>query len=65
MNATNIPSESSVSNTCANCRFLQYRTLHGGYCQRYPRQVVIGQFDERHHLWPSMSNGDWCGEHAL
>lgn len=62
---------------CGNCTFFNRlpdrngHQTHGGFCQRYPPQVIPHQTgggayspirtDDR-TSFPSVSHGDWCGE---
>ena len=53
---------------CYGCKFFKRRNEQGGYCWRYPPQLVYevgfhGASGQVSQHFPYMENTEWCGEH--
>jgi hypothetical protein len=55
---------------CSECRFFKGptpRTDRGGYCHRFPPQIIYESYNNENHgqitqHFPWMENTEWCGE---
>ena len=56
-----------MNQNCSTCKFALKVDEHGGYCRRYPGQVVSvyypnSQSSEVDTYLPYKGKDDWCGE---
>lgn len=54
---------------CGNCRFYEPMdeedSMQGGWCERYPPQIILGKTGDPYSTHPRVSEIDWCGEFSL
>jgi hypothetical protein len=55
-----------MKSVCRHCRFWkergQIQEIILGECRRYTKKVIILKDGKFFSLWPTTTEGDWCGE---
>jgi hypothetical protein len=57
-----------MSDLCISCHFFEHKDEHGGWCHRFPPQLVHETFEnmsrgQTMQYFPWIQSNEWCGEH--